>query len=172
MSKSEHRLSRQIEAAKVLRSQIHDLVGDDDEMLRDMIEGETGLHEMMQRVVSDIGETNALIEGLKTYQKTIADRKSRFDRRIESFRKALLIAMEIGEIGKSIEFPMATLTKTKSRDKVLVTNEADIPAEFFVRGDPKLDRKKLLEALQEDGGQEIYGAELSNGGETIRVIFR
>ena len=171
MSKSEHRLSRQIEAAKVLRSQIGDLVGDDDDLMRDMIEGETDLHEMMQRVVSDIGETKALVEGLKDYQKVIAERKARFDRRIESFRKALLIAMEIGEIGKSIEFPMATLTKSKVRDKAIITNEADIAAEFFVRGDPKLDRKKLLEALQEDGGQEIYGAELSNGGETITIRF-
>jgi hypothetical protein len=45
-----------------------------------------------------------------------------------------------------------------------------VPAGFWRRGDPKLDKKALLDALKAlPKGEHIPGAELSNGGATIQI---
>jgi Siphovirus Gp157 len=49
----------------------------------------------------------------------------------------------------------------------LILDEAILPAKFWKAQDPKLDKKAVLDALK--AKEDVPGASLSNGGETISI---
>ena len=160
-------LSKEMEAAKGLLANIGDIIGDDVELLSDMLEGETGLFEAIGRAVKRIGEVEALTTGIDEYAKELTSRKARLKKQAQSLRTAVTVAMSIA--GKdTMELPSATVTRRTVARGLLVTDETLIPSEFWIQGDPKLDKKKLAEAVKEDGAS-IPGAGLDNGGETLAI---
>jgi hypothetical protein len=166
MTDHSRQLQRETEAARILRAQLAALVGDDEEAVRDTIEGETSLHELIGSVVEEIAADCASIEGIDAHMKTMRGRKERLEARVESRRSAILNAMAVGEI-KKLELAIATLSRKPVPSKALVLDEALIPAQFWKRADPTLDKRALLDALK--GEQIVPGAALSNGGEAIAI---
>ena len=159
-------LSREIEAARILREQIVTAAGDDPDFIRDSIEGETGLFEMIDRMVADDGEDAALIDAIKAYEAKIEARRARVEKRV-SVRRALLgTALELGEITKR-ECPAGTISLRKVAPSVILTEEADIPARFFKAQPPKIDKKAIGDALK--AGEAVPGATLSNGSVTTSI---
>lgn len=156
---------REIEAAKVLREQLR-AVTDDEETIRDTVEGETSLREMIRDMLANIGEREAQISGLETYIGDLSSRKDRFKRQIEHSRALICSAMDMAGIQKH-EMDIGTIALSKVRPSLIVTNEAEIPTDFWKASDPKLDRSALKKAL--DAGDTIPGATLSNGGQTITI---
>lgn len=162
-------LKDQIEAARMLLATYEDILGDDADLRRDTVEGETDLHEAIRRGVGRIAEIDALQAGIKAHLAALKARASRLEHQEKYLRTAILVAMEIGGL-KRLETPLGTVTRRAVAPAVVVTNEADIPAEFWKRADPTLDKQALLAALKALAeGQHIPGAELSNGGETIMI---
>lgn len=156
-------LSRAVEIRRALADH-----ADDPALILDTIEGETDLAEACCVVLEETMEDETLIAGIKS---TIADleaRKSRIERSIETRRNIILMAMEKAQV-QTIKSPLATLSVGRVAPKVIVTEEANIPARFWKPSDPTLDRKALKAAL--DGNEAVPGASLSNGGInlTIRV---
>lgn len=193
MSDPQFSLIKQIEAAKILREQLADLAADDPEFLRDMIEGETSLHEQIAALVAKIAEDEILAKSIKAYRDDLAARQERIEERAEIRRALAAKAMEVGEI-KKIEAPAGTVSVRPVPPKVIVSEEADIPSRFWKPSDPKLDRKALGDALKaraaalseaqeiEDDEEravameraraefpDIPGATLSNGSTTISI---
>ena len=64
MSDIRHGLHLEIKAAAALRENLKDIIGDDDEAMRDTLEGETSLHELIDAAIADISKDVANIEGL------------------------------------------------------------------------------------------------------------
>lgn len=159
------RLKRETEAARILREQLADLEGDE-ETIRDTIEGETNLHELIASVAEDIATDEASVAGIKAHIETMKARKDRLERRIEFRRSAVLNAMSIGEI-KKMELAIATLTRKPVPPKVQITDETTIPSWFWKRAEPALDKKAIADALKNN--EQVPGATLSNGGETLAV---
>jgi hypothetical protein len=62
---------------------------------------------------------------------------------------------------------IATLTRKPVPPKVQILDEAAIPSQFWKRADPALDKKAIGDALK--AKQDVPGATLSNGGETISL---
>ncbi len=145
-----HELQKEVLAAKILRKSLIDSFGEDEELVKDTIEGETNLHELMQAVIEDIQETNAHIDGLKDYKKQLDARKSRLEKRIDFLKTLLKTSMEAGELGKTVTFPTATLSIKNTPDKTEITEEADLPTEYWVTPDPVLSKKKLTNQLKEN----------------------
>ena len=166
MGDHSHQLQRETEAARVLRAQLLALADGDEEVVRDTIEGETNLHELIENVVADVASDCASVDGIKAHIEAMRGRKERLEARIESRRAAILNAMAIGEI-KKMELAIATLTRKPTPPKVQTVDEALIPSEFWKRAEPTLDRKALLEALKDK--REVPGASLSNGGESLMM---
>jgi hypothetical protein len=156
---------REGEAAKALVAVLGEVAGDDD-LAADMIEGETGLFEAVDAALTRLLEIEAFDGGLHEQAKRIIARRDRLDRQADSIRTALMMAMDAAGLRK-IERPVATLSISRTQPKLIVTNEADIPAGYWERGAPKLDKKRLLAEMK--GGQNIPGVTLSNAGETIVV---
>lgn len=161
-------LQRETEAARVLRAQLADLAGDDPDAIRDTLEGETNLHELIAKVIADVAADAAHVKGIEAHIAEMEARKERLKLRMQTARAAILNAMAIGEI-KKLELPIATLSRKPVPPSVQIIDEALIPSEFWKRSDPRLDKKAIAEALKEK--REVPGAMLSNGGETLAVRF-
>lgn len=159
-------LSKEMEAARVLREQLRDIAGDDEDAIRDTIEGETNLHEVIRRVVEEISAATANVEGIKAHIEKLKARQERLEAGIETRRAAILNAMAIGEI-KKLDAGIATLSRKPVPPKLVVVDETAIPSKFWKRAEPTLDKKALTSALKDE--ELVPGAQMSNGGETLAL---
>ena len=159
-------LTKETEAAKALIANMADVIGDDAELLSDTIEGETSLFEAISRAVNRINELGTLIASLGEYEKSMSARKSRLKQQADVLRTSVAVAMSVAG-HKTMELPMATISRKHVPPGISITDEADIPPKFWIAGNPRLDRKALLEALRD--GKSVAGAQLGNGGETLAI---
>ncbi len=132
----------------------------DPQLILDAIEGETNLHEAVCVVAEEILEDEVLLVGLEVTIKSLAERKARVEKSIEDRRNIILMAMDRAGV-PTIRSPTCTLSVRDVPPKVVVTDEAAVPAAYFTKPEPKLDKRALGEALKSG---PVPGAELSNGG--------
>lgn len=163
---SKHTLQQEANAARALKDALALIPNMDDETVRDTIEGETSLHEAIAAVLADIDEDEMLVTGIATMVGRLCERRSRLDGRIDARKAAIQKAMEIGEI-KTLQTPSGTLSLRSVPRGLDITDEKLIPWEYFVPAEPRLDRKKLKDALK--AGKEVAGAVLDNGGQTLSI---
>lgn len=150
MSDESWRLQKQLEAARVLRESYAEALGDDAEAIADTIEGETSLFEKMEALLKSAREDRAMIEALDKMAEEIDARKDRFKKRYELKRSMIHSALQVAEV-QSREFAIATVSRTKAKLKVHVTDEAFLPAKYFEPQPPKLDKRALdADALARD----------------------
>lgn len=166
MSDAAQKALKDIEAAKVLREQIASLADGDPDFIRDTLEGEVDFEGTVRSLLASIGEDDAIVAGLKTYIDDLTARKERIANRIGLKRSLIASALEIADRSK-MELDIGTVSLTKITPKALVSEEADIPAEFWKPQPPKLDLKALAAALKE--GRQVPGATLSNGGVSVTI---
>jgi len=139
--------ARAAQAVMALRQSIA-VLNEDDQLLADTIEGETGLFEVIDALLIRIVGDRVHLEGIDAVVADLEERKSRFKRRIEADRALIEQAMMIAALAK-IERPVCSLFLSARTPKVEVMTEADIPARFWKTPDPELDKKALGHALKE-----------------------
>lgn len=132
----------------------------------DTLEGETDLHEALAEVAKSAKEDEALAKGLALYIAELTERKSRMETTAERKRNLLIMAMEKASLA-NVRRPEITITLKPVPPKLVVNDEAKVPAEFFKVPDPVIDRASLKAALE--AGTIIDGASLSNGGVTVQL---
>jgi hypothetical protein len=94
-----------------------------------------------------IAVDEANLVGLDKAKSTMEARKKRLEGRVDIMRTMLASALEILE-EKRFERPLATVTLKPTPRKVLITDEAAIPAQFWKTPDPTLSKKDLADALK------------------------
>ena len=171
-----YHLHKEMEAARALREALgaspnpENRPFDDDavdqELVRDMLEGETNLNEMIAQTVQSLDEDMILEIGLKEIVGALRQRHERIKKRIENKRAAIEQAMLIAE-RKTMELPTMTITLKDKPAALVVVDESRIPGDYWQPQDPKLDRKVLLQALKD--GQTIDGADLDTGGVSLQM---
>lgn len=160
-----------IEATKVavLRERLLTLypeLGDDAQALADMLDGLTSFNEMVVAVMNSAEDDAALAAALNNRMNDMQTRERRLADRHDAKRRAVALAMEAAGVRK-IEAPEFTISLRALPPKVLVTDETQIPAEFWKEKTVKTLNKTLLkEALETD---TVPGAELSNGGASLTI---
>ena len=162
-----------IEAARLLRENLAAAMGDDPhiaDLTRDMIEGETSLHEDIATLIKTSGEMDASIDALKAYENTLATRRERFTKARETIRTLIAQAVEMAGVD-TLETAYGVVSLKALGQKLVVTDESVIPLEFWKRPDPVLDRKALTDAVKAlaDDAEPLPGVTLSNGGTTIQI---
>lgn len=130
------------------------------------VEGETQIPEIVAGVIRSIDDDMVLATGLKTMIDEYQKRKSRIEERVENKRGLIELALMRAEV-PSLETPAATVSLRAVPIALGEVDEAAVPSEFFDPGTPKLNRKRLLEALK--SGASIDGAKLTNGGQTLSI---
>jgi len=166
MDNIDYTLHRATQAADVLKEQLRAIVGEDEEVLHDTIEGEIDLEGLIRLAAEQNVIDDAAANGISVLINKLRDRKERVEKRIDMRRAAILAAMTAGEIRK-IDTPAGTISRKAVPPSVLILEEASIPAEFWKPSDPRLDKKAVADALK--AGRDVPGAMMSNGGETIAV---
>ena len=108
---------------------------------------------------------------LKSISKSIADltvEKSKTQKIFDALKAEIQAQMEADGVNDLHSAECSTKIKQTPR-KLLITDEAKIPQDFWIDQKPKLDKRELLKQRKE---REIPGCELSNGGQTLQVTFR
>lgn len=166
MSNVSRSLIIQGEAAKTLLANYRDVIGDDEDLALTAVEGETSLIEVITEAVARLQELDGFSAAINAQIKTLSERKSRFENQHDRIKAAVCVAMQQAELRK-LELPTATLSIKAVPAKAEITDEALLPSKFFKAQDPKLDKKAVLDALK--AKEDVPGAVLSNGGETLSI---
>lgn len=161
----EHDLEREAAAARDMLAAISGHA-DDDDLVSDMIEGETNLNEAVQKAIAVIDDCTVTVEGCKSVIADLTARKDRAGRRIQTIRAAIEQAMTV--MGReTMKTPTATLTVKYRPGAAIISEESEIPAEFWKAQPPKLDKKALNDAVAE---RDVPGAHQGNG--TVSLTIR
>lgn len=179
---------KQAKAAQALRESIASVDADDETLLIDTIEGETGLFEAIDYLLTRMAVAKAGLAGIETVKGELDARKARYAKRIDTDRALIEQAMSVAEL-TTIERPAATLTLSARAPALRIETESDIPSRYWKAGELTLDKKalladlkarsKALDTLPADGDEraaalavlppEIPGAALSNGAPSLTV---
>lgn len=137
----------------------------DDELKIDMIEGQTDFLEIMDKIIMQARLLEHMAGASGMHASQILERKKRLERRADFNRQLAQQLMETTGM-QSIDLPSGKVSVVKSPDKVIITDESDIPEEFLrVKKEP--NKAAIKDALKK--GEEVTGAMLSNGGLTIQI---
>lgn len=159
-------ISKEMMAVQALKQSLCDLFKDDSDLLLDTIEGETSLFEAVELVLKSMDEDQIMLDGINERIDELSIRKARYKARIELKRAIMEQALAIAE-QKTITLPVATITLSDRKQVCIIADEAAIPSDYWKRGDPKLDKAALKQAL--DDGKTIPGAHLDNGPQSITI---
>lgn len=142
-------------------------LADDAELRADMIEGETGLHRVISRLIRAKVEADAMANAMKAIKDDYAARQARYEGRSADARAGIAALLEVAELPK-IELPEGTASRTKGRSKVVVSNADELPQGFFA-----IERKPLTSEIKAalEAGENVPGASLVIGPDsaTVRV---
>lgn len=158
-----HDIRIQADHAARLREQLASF-GDDDLTL-DMIEGETRLIDMLDAIMAARADDAALADALKAQIDDLTARKRRFEARADARKKLVHAALDVSGLRK-IERPAYTASIGASPVSVIITDDGAIP-DNLVRVKREPDKTAIKKALQ--AGENVPGASLSNGGETLSI---
>ncbi len=129
-------------------------------------EGAINLDEAVGVIVRSALEDEALVQALKTRIEGMGERLSRIQHTASNKRLAALETMEQVDLKKIVE-PDFTISVRPGSPGVVVTCDSTIPDAYKVPQPPKIDRRKILDALK--AGADIPGAVLSNIKNTLSV---
>jgi hypothetical protein len=143
-----------------IRRRICELYPDiDEETLADTLEGATNLNEAIEAVIASATDDETLANALKT---RIEHMRARFSRLYESAtakRQAVREAMEQADLRKLV-FAEFTVSLRKAARSVLIEQADQIPTEFWIPQDPKLDKDSVRKLLL--AGSAVPGTTLSD----------
>ena len=126
----------------------------------------TDLTDRLAKILRSSLDDKALVTALNAREADMRERRERFETRAQKKRDLVFNFMERAEI-KKIAVPDFTANLRASRPNMVVVTESEIPKHYWISQDPKLDRKKMRDALKV--GNEIPGAALTNAPPTLTV---
>ena len=165
---SDRRLELEIRAATRLKEQLVATYGDDADLIRDCIEGETSLHEAIARATLELAAVEGEKEGINIALAKLKERLTRYANRAAGIREAIFVAMETAEL-RSLKAPAATLSVRASPPAVEITDQSLVPPIYLKQPPPTPDKTAIREALK--AGELIPGATLSNQPDALSVRF-
>lgn len=149
--------------------QFPDLVGDDEMLRVDTLEGATNLKELATAILRGIADARALFDGTKERADELKARQQRFVMRGEFLRALLMKILQHANVRK-LELAEATVSLRHGAPQIIGEPDPDKLPDEFVRIKREADRVKIRTALV--NGLEIEGLSLSNGEPTLAVNVR
>lgn len=163
-----YRLKLATDAAQRLRERIILEYGEDADLIRDMIEGETDLEKLIGHAAQELACVEGEKAGIVIAIDKMKERLTRHARRADAIREGIAAAMETAELS-SLKTPAATLSMRASPPRVEIVDADAIPAIYVIQPAPIPDKKAIGAALK--SGDAIPGATLSNQPPALSVRF-
>lgn len=136
----------------------------DEQTIQDTLEGEsTELEAKIEDYGFVIRNMESFAEAMKAEESRMADRRKAQEKKVAQIKEWLLTNMQACGITK-IECPAFTIAVRQNPAKVIVDNEASIPAEFMVTPPappPAPDKKAIAIAIK--AGNEVPGCHTEHG---------
>lgn len=139
-------------------------LAEDDQLRADMLEGETDAFSVLTRLLNVEREGDSMAKAVAGRISDLQTRKARAEKRKEMARTLMLRVMQAAGITKA-PLVEATVSVSKGRDSVEVTDEAALP-DNVVRVVRTPDKKLIAEALALG---PVAGAAMRTGSPTITV---
>lgn len=155
----------------VLEREFADLVAaypelaEDEELRADTIEGETDAYRVLGKIVAIERDANSMIAAIAERAKELSSRKDRYTRRKDAMRSLLLRLLKAADLNK-VSLPEATVSIGKGRASVEIV-DADLLPDNVIKLKREPDKTAIKAELE--AGNEVPGAVLAVGGETITV---
>ena len=145
-----------------------ELVGDDEILQVDTLEGATNLHELLTAIHRATEDAKALKDGTAERLEELKSRKSRFIMRIEFLRALTMKILESARV-KKIELPECTLSVRDGVRRVVGDDASTLPDELCrITREP--DKVKIKEKLL--AGEAVPGFALSNAAPSLAVYVK
>jgi hypothetical protein len=139
--------------------------GDDDDLVADMLEAETDIHDVIGKLLVAEAEADAMEAANKSLAAVYTGRASMQSARKEAVRGALWRLMDATGLRK-VQHALGTLSTRAVPPSLVVEDVHELPASLqTVKVTANVAAIKA--ALAE--GQDVPGARLTNGGETISI---
>lgn len=157
--------------AQFVRTQIQALIAaypeleEDSTLLADMLDGETDLHRVLEKLLNERREAETMATAVKDREADLTERRKRFERKADGVKKIMLQLMEAAQQDK-VTLTEATLSITKPRTSVQVLDVDALPQGFF-RNERKPLTTEIKAALE--AGDKVPGAELVLGSSGLMV---
>ena len=162
-----HLLDQELHHHILFKEQLKEQFPDEtEETLTDTLEGMTDLTEILATVLRSNLDDLSIVDALQSRMGDMQERLKRIQGRAERKRQLVLSAMERAGL-KKISEPDMTVSLRPLPQPLVITDENKIPQDYWIPQPPKLNRKKLKDALKSD--EEVPGAILGNGATTITV---
>lgn len=140
-------------------------LADDERALRDMLDGETDVFDLVRRLIRFSLDAASLAEAAAARADKLTARRDRFKRRAESARAAAFGMMDaLGE--RALSDAEFTVSIAQGKPGVIITDEAALPHDF-VRVTRSPDKTAIAAALK--AKTPVPGAEITNGPPTLVV---
>ncbi|MBZ9873118.1 siphovirus Gp157 family protein [Mesorhizobium sp. BR1-1-9] len=142
-------------------------LAEDDTLRFDMIEGETGAVQIIERALAEQQGAEMMVGAVKAREIDLAARRGRYERKSEAMRSLIKSIMRAANLDR-LTLTEATLSLTKARQTVGIEDLEALPQGYF-RTTRQADKAAIKSALEQ--GEEIPGAFLVTGdtGLTIRT---
>lgn len=137
----------------------------DEDFRHDLLEGSTDYLDIIDKLIVNLHITNSYILGLKDARDRLDTREDRLKAKSEMIRRLLKRMLDMAELRKVVA-PSGTISIAAKVQGVEIVDEALIP-EKFMRITKAPSRTLIGNALR--AGEDVPGATLSNGGETLIV---
>lgn len=157
-----------IEALKIQISLLldrHPELAEDVDLRADMLEGSTNLHAIMERLLNEERQANEMIDAVKERIEKLSARRSMFRQRQTSLRDVMMSILQRADLRKVV-LPEATVGISRRGRAVQVVDETLVP-DAYCRFSREVSKTAIKEAII--AGEEVPGAILDNGGETLRI---
>jgi len=138
---------------------------DDVDLRADMLEGSTDLHAIMERLLTEEREANELIAVVGNRIENLSARRAMFRSRQTSLRDVMIEILQRADLRK-ISLPEATVSITRRGPAVQVIDETLVP-DAYCRFKREVSKTAIKDAI--NAGEEVPGAVLDNGSETLRI---
>lgn len=148
-----HILGQETEHARRLLESMRALLAenqDDEDLQSDLVEGETGLVEAVDKVLLQLGSDLMAMQAIDMHIDGLKDRKARIEARTEKLKTMLEHCYKMTGMTKPLQCPLATISLRKMQDKLEILDEAGIPDAFWVTPPPpekRIDKIALRKAL-------------------------
>jgi len=149
--------------------QFPELVGDDEMLRVDTLEGATNIKELLTAILRATEDAKALRDGTEQRLEELKARQTRFKMRIEFLRAMILQILHQADLRK-IELPEGTLSIRAGTPQIVGDLDPDKLPDEFCRIMREVDRAKIRTALL--NGQQVPGYFLSNSEPVLAVHVR
>jgi hypothetical protein len=138
---------------------------DDVDLRADMLEGSTDLHAIMERLLTEERDANELIAVVGNRIENLSARRAMFRSRQTSLRDVMMEILQRADLRK-IALPEATVSITRRGPAVQIIDDTLVP-DAYCRFKREVSKTAIKDAI--NAGEEVPGAVLDNGSETLRI---